>query len=317
MDNLVSQALDRASMGMIIVDKELKIIVWNHWLERFTGRGRKEVLGKFLTDIAPRFKQPMYEQILKNALFHGQSRFCSSMLHKAFILPKDEQNEDASKQNLYVEPLYEEDVCYAFLQITDMTNMYDRVHKLKNLLREMEAEYNEIKSTEQMSRHLAMHDSLTGLPNRLYFNDRLAWTLSYARRNKEKVALMFLDLDGFKEVNDNYGHEAGDQLLVETAKRLSECIRSTDTIARIGGDEFCVVLSQLKDEQDASIIANKFIRVLEQPFAVGGRSARVSVSIGISLFPKDGEEPADLKRKADIAMYKTKASGKNGYHYSE
>ncbi|HZG58373.1 GGDEF domain-containing protein [Paenibacillus sp.] len=315
MDSLVFKAWNKANVGMMVVDRERRIVLWNHWLERCSGLRAEEVLGRPLADVCPRFRQKAYEDILSNALFRGQSRFCSSTLHKSFILPKHATDDDASKQNMNVEPLTHEGEAYALIQISDMTNMYDRVYKLKNLIREMEVEYSEIKSSEEMNRHLALHDSLTELPNRMYFNERLTWAVNYAKRSGERLAVMFLDLDGFKEVNDAYGHEIGDRILQETAARLKSCIRSTDTIARLGGDEFVVLLSQLKEERDAEVIARKFVDAFGPGFKANGAEVRLSVSVGISLYPRDGREPTELVNKADQAMYKIKSAGKNAFGY--
>lgn len=317
MDSIVSQALEKVNVGMVIVDRDLKIMLWNQWIEHFTGINSDEVLGKTLTEVCPRFHLKLYTEILQNVLFHGQSRFCSSSLHKAFFLPKDVEDENAIKQNIHIEPLYKEDFTYALIQISDMTTTYNRVYKLKNLIKEMEVEFNEMKTTEQISRHRSLHDGLTGLPNRLYFNDRLAWAINYAQRNKDQLAIMFLDLDGFKAVNDTYGHQTGDLVLKEVAKRLKGCIRSVDTLARLGGDEFTVVLIQLKDEKDASIVAQKFINAIQEPIMIKDKVIDLSISIGISTYPKDGTEPSDLIKKADNAMYKVKTSGKNGFGYVE
>lgn len=317
MHSLVLQALDKAHSGMIIIDKELKIVLWNQWLERFSGKGRDEVLGKALTEVCPRFNIKTYLDIVQKVLYHGQSRFCSSTLHKAFILPKDVEDENTCKQNMHIEPLYEGDYSYALIQISDMTNVHNRVHKLKNLIKEMEVEYNEIKTSEKISRHLSLHDPLTGLPNRLAFNDRLAWAISYAQRNGDKLAVMFLDMDGFKSVNDRYGHEIGDKVLIEAAQRLKKCVRNTDTAARLGGDEFSVVLTQLKDEADAAVVAQKIVRAFEKPFDLNGESKTLSISVGISLYPRDGREPSDLLRNADMAMYRVKVNGKNAFAFSE
>ncbi|MEC1719031.1 GGDEF domain-containing protein [Schinkia azotoformans] len=317
MDSLVFQSLDKVNVGMVIIDKNLNILLWNQWVERLTGFKAEEVIGKSLTEICPRFRMKVYSEILQNVLFHGQSRFCSSTLHKAFFLPQDVTDENTIKQNLHIEPLYKEDLTYALIQISDMTTTYNRVYKLKNLIKEMEVELKEIQTTEKISRHRAMHDSLTGLPNRLYFNDRLAWAINYAHRNRDKLGIMFLDLDGFKEINDTYGHKVGDMVLREAARRLRGCIRSIDTLARLGGDEFTAVLIQLKDEKDASIVASKFIKVFQDPFIIDEKPIKLSVSIGISTYPKDGEEPTALINKADTAMYKIKIKGKNAFGFAE
>ncbi|OMF17981.1 diguanylate cyclase [Paenibacillus amylolyticus] len=312
MGNLVSQALNKANMGIMIVDRQLKVVVWNGWLERLTGKSREEVVGQNLLEVCPRFKSNVYLNILQNALYHGQSRFCSSALHKAFILPSEGEDEHLIRQNMHVEPLYQEDRCYALIQITDMTNMNTRVYKLKNLIKELETEYTKIKISEKISKHMSLHDPLTGLPNRLAYNDRLAWAISNAQRSDSKLAVMFVDADGFKQVNDTYGHDVGDQVLLEMAKRLSETIPTTDTVARLGGDEF-IILSHLKDDHDADIIAKQLEAAFSTHFKIAGNYINLSISIGISLFPKHGQEPSELLRHADRAMYKIKKNGKNGY----
>lgn len=317
MDNLVFQALDKVNNGIVIIDRDWKIIVWNKWLENFTGLESKEATGKNLKEVSPQFSKKFYENILQQVFFHGQSRFCSSSFHKAFFLPKEVIDEELIKQNVLIEPIYQDDRTYALIQLTDMTHTHERVYKLKNLIKELEVEVKEVKTNAKLNKHLALHDSLTGLPNRLYFNDRLAWAIQYAKRNKEKLAIMFIDLDGFKSINDTFGHETGDMVLIEVATRLKSCIRSVDTLARIGGDEFTVVLNQLKDEKNASIVARKFIEKLREPVVVNNCTINLSISIGISTYPNDGEEPLCLINKADMAMYEIKLNGKNGYKFPQ
>lgn len=317
MDKLLFQALDKVNSGMVIVDRDLKILLWNQWIERYTGIKEKMAIGSRITEVCPRFKVKADSDILQNVIFHGQSRFCSSALHKAFFLPEVVSDENSIRQNVHIQPLYKEDEMFALIQISDVTSTYNRDYKLKNLIKELEVEVKEIKNTEEVIRHRSLHDSLTGLPNRLFYNDRLAWAINYAQRNEDKLAIMFLDLDGFKEVNDTYGHDAGDMILKEVAKRLKGCIRSIDTLARLGGDEFTVVLIQLKDEKNASIVAQKFISAISEPFSINGTIIRLTISIGISTYPKGGQDPTVLLKKADQAMYKIKAVSKNGYLFAD
>lgn len=315
MDNLIVQALNKTKMGIMIVDRQLRILVWNGWLERLTGMSAEDVLGKNLLEICPRFKANMYMNIIQNALYHGQSRFCSSALHKSFILPKEGGEESFYRQNLHVEPLYENDHSYALLQICDTTNTSTRVYKLKNLIKELETEYTKIKVSEKISKHLSLHDSLTGLPNRLAFKDRLAWAVSNALRSESRFAVMYIDTDGFKQINDTYGHEIGDQVLIEVAHRLKGSIRSTDCVARLGGDEFSIILNQLKDDDDAKIVAKNLTKAFEAPILVNAIEIHLSASIGISLFPKHGQDPTELLKLADMAMYRIKKNGKCGYAF--
>jgi diguanylate cyclase (GGDEF)-like protein/PAS domain S-box-containing protein len=169
------------------------------------------------------------------------------------------------------------------------------------------------KIAAQKLERMALLDSLTGLPNRALFFDRFQQALASARRNKTIFALFYLDLDGFKRVNDTLGHDAGDRLLKETAQRLRSCLRQSDTVARIGGDEFTVILTKIERASDTAIVADKVMGVLDKPFPLGDRSRSISASIGISVYPDDGEDADMLLKKADMAMYRVKQSGKSGY----
>jgi diguanylate cyclase (GGDEF)-like protein/PAS domain S-box-containing protein len=157
---------------------------------------------------------------------------------------------------------------------------------------------------------LAHHDTLTGLPNRLLFQDRLEQALGIAQRQGQRVAVMLLDLDHFKDVNDSLGHTAGDQLLREVAKRLAEGIRATDTWARLGGDEFALVQTGARGSEDAEIMVQRVLGALGPPFTVEGQRVHVSASLGVTLFPDDGGTPERLMRNADMALYRAKAEGR-------
>jgi diguanylate cyclase (GGDEF)-like protein len=164
---------------------------------------------------------------------------------------------------------------------------------------------------EERMRSLAFRDALTGLPNRLLLADRLHQALQGAKRDGLRVALMFLDLDRFKEVNDTLGHDAGDRLLEALAARIQGCLRSGDTLARLGGDEFVVVLPNVIAVRDAVSVADKLLAVVASPFDVAGSTLRVSVSIGIAIFPDDAGDSEQLMRAADAAMYRAKQAGRN------
>ncbi len=173
----------------------------------------------------------------------------------------------------------------------------------------------ERKRADQQITYQAYHDILTDLPNRALFQDRLGLALLQAKRNENMLAVMFIDLDRFKVVNDTFGHSAGDGLLQQVARRLRGCLRRCDTLSRIGGDEFTAVLPELNDQQDAALIADKFVQCLRLPFVLEGQAVHVSSSIGISLYPQDGQTLDELVRSADMAMYHMKSAGKNGYAF--
>ena len=167
------------------------------------------------------------------------------------------------------------------------------------------------KQAEERIHHQATHDGLTGLPNRTLFMDRLESTLAMSRRRKNKMGLMFVDLDRFKWVNDQLGHAAGDQLLREVARRMKESVRKSDTVARLGGDEFTVILSDASGIGNPCIVADKILQHLQTPFLLEGRNVTISGSIGVSIFPKDGDDAETLLRNADDAMYVAKKTGRN------
>lgn len=171
------------------------------------------------------------------------------------------------------------------------------------------------KRAEELISYQAYHDILTALPNRILFKDRLGLAVIQARRNESELAVMFVDLDRFKLVNDTLGHVAGDELLQQVAGRLKNCLRQGDTLARLGGDEFTLVLPELRGRQDAEVIAEKFLQSLGSAFNLDGNEIHISASIGIAVYPGNGESIDELLRHADIAMYHVKAQGKNGYAF--
>jgi len=171
------------------------------------------------------------------------------------------------------------------------------------------------KRAEERIQYLATHDSLTGLPNRVMFAELLNHVLALARRNQRKFAVLFIDLDRFKFINDSLGHEAGDALLCEVAKRLKESLRASDIVARLGGDEFVMLLQDLGNSEQAGIIARKLLSAVIKPIELNGQECRVTASIGISVFPDDAPDETSLMTHADLAMYHAKEEGKNNFQF--
>jgi diguanylate cyclase (GGDEF)-like protein/PAS domain S-box-containing protein len=187
---------------------------------------------------------------------------------------------------------------------------------------------NERKRAEQQIIRLAFYDYLTGLPNRLLFKDRLEQAIASAQRYGKKVAVMFIDLDFFKRINDTFGHNVGDMLLKSAADRILKCTRRVDyvsristeeelekTVARMGGDEFTILLSNIDDIQDASKVGQRILNEISQPFKIGAYDIHITASIGITIYPIDTEDPDDLLKYADIAMYQVKDKGRNNYQF--
>jgi diguanylate cyclase (GGDEF)-like protein len=164
-------------------------------------------------------------------------------------------------------------------------------------------------------RHLAFHDVLTGLPNRQLFYDRIHQSLALSRRHNQMMAVMFFDLDRFKNINDTLGHDVGDMLLIEVANRLLACIRKSDTVARMGGDEFTAVLNEVENIDQVRKVANKILKSLAKKFHLDQHSITVTSSIGVAIFPKDGNNMESLTKHADIALYQAKGAGRNNVKF--
>jgi two-component system, cell cycle response regulator len=191
----------------------------------------------------------------------------------------------------------------------DLLEVHKRIH---NML-EVRLLYKELAQYSKRQQELALHDPLTGLPNRRLLEDRIETTVQHALRHQRKAAVMYLDLDGFKPINDTHGHAYGDEILKLVAQRLVGSSRKEDTVARVGGDEFVIVLGDVSGLNDAREPASKLIEVVSEPYVVNGITLRLSTSIGIALFPDDADSVGDLIHAADNALYDAKRSGKNRF----
>lgn len=182
---------------------------------------------------------------------------------------------------------------------------------------DLEREVSERKQAEAVIRKLAHYDPLTGAANRTLLNDRLSHIMALARRHNSMLAIIYLDLDGFKAINDNLGHEYGDEVLKNVVQRLRRAVRDFDTVARLGGDEFLVVLEEVRGIKEVEQVVARINAVLQEPYALAGQEMRVTSSIGVSIFPEHGEMCDQLIKRADIAMYRAKSAGKSRVKFYE
>jgi diguanylate cyclase (GGDEF)-like protein/PAS domain S-box-containing protein len=187
--------------------------------------------------------------------------------------------------------------------------------ELSNRTRKLEAAHVRITESEKRVRHLALHDALTGLPNRTLLHDRVSHAIARCQREKKLLALLFIDLDNFKHINDSLGHGVGDDVLREAGKRLQHCVRRSDTVARLGGDEFVVAVPALEDGTKVIVIAQSVIAALQAPFHLNGHEMHIGASVGISLFPDHATTSDALMAAADHAMYQAKQNGRGCYHF--
>ncbi|HEY0719981.1 MAG TPA: EAL domain-containing protein [Gammaproteobacteria bacterium] len=278
--------------GVIITDPQLNIIAINKAFTEITGYTEAEMLGK-----KPNIRRSKYHD----------TAFYEKMWH-AINTTGRWQGEiwNRTKQG---EPKPE---------WMTISTVHDEQGRVSNYVAVF-SDISEVKESQQRLDHLAHHDPLTNLPNRLLLTDRLEHAIARARRSGESVAVLFLDLDRFKNINDTLGHPVGDDLLMKVAERLREVLRETqhegDTVARLGGDEFVVLLEGVDAQEEIEDVANRILDHIGTPFTVQGQELYIGASIGISLFPGDGEEVATLIRNADTAMYRAKEQGRDTFRF--
>lgn len=276
---LAVDLIEASPTGIMLTDLDSAIVAVNPAFSRITGFAAEEVVGKTPRLLAsgrhrPGFYRRMWRTLAATGRWQGE-------------VWNRRKNDQVYPQWLSIFALRDNHggvVRYAAI-FTDITTR---------------------KYAEAQLRRLATHDGLTGLPNRALVLDRLAQALARARRSRTGVAVLYLDLDLFKKINDAWGHEAGDSVLREVARRLKACVRRSDTVARLGGDEFLLVLSEAAERRVAEAVSAKVVRSLSRPISVGESRFSVGVSIGISLYPQDGREAKELIRTADAAMYADK-----------
>ena len=279
---LATKAFENTFEAIVVTNGDNIIESVNPAFTRITGYESREVVGKTPAILAsgrhePEFYQAMYETLVRTGCWQGE------------ICNRRRSGE------IYVE----------WLTISAVT---DRAGKITNYVGVF-SDFTSRKAEEDQIRFLAHHDALTKLPNRSLLRERMLRAILHAHRNDKKLALFFLDLDDFKQVNDKLGHAAGDHMLKVVAQRLSDCARAEDTVARLAGDEFILLLEEISSAADVSAIAAKVIAALAQPVLFEGQEMRVSASIGISLYPDHGTEPDVLIERADEAMYQAKEEG--------
>ncbi|MDP2761080.1 MAG: EAL domain-containing protein [Sideroxyarcus sp.] len=264
------------------------VVYWNPASESIYGYTQKEALGKNLVDLI--IPQPMQKAVRQSV---------TEMTDSGVGIPAAELM--LKRKDGKLVPVYSS---YVVVSLPGQ----------KAVLYRLDVDLTERKLHEKQLEHIAHHDALTGVPDRVLLADRMAQALARTKREKELLAVCYLDLDGFKSVNDNFGHEAGDQVLVEITRRIKETIREDDTVARIGGDEFVVLLVGLQAPEECVSSLHRLLEAISQPIALHGASVRVSASIGVALYPEDNQDTDTLLHHADQAMYIAKQSGKNRYH---
>jgi len=285
---IMATVFSNSNEAILITDAHNRIIAVNAAFERLTGYEADEVIGqdpKVLStgNTPPETYRAMWQSLKERGGWQGE------------LLDRRKNGE-------------------TFPKWLSISVVRDATGQVANYIGSF-IDISERKASEERVRHLAHHDALTGLPNRFSLQERLAQALGFAARNRKMLALMMIDLDNFKTINDTLGHQTGDRLLIEVAQRLLQAVRASDIVARLGGDEFVVVLPDIDVPADAAHVAEKILETVERPCAVDGQELRTSPSIGICLYPTDAASSDDLMKNADVAMYHAKAQGRANYQF--
>ena len=286
---LAATVFDHTLEGIFITDREGNILRVNPGFTAVTGFRPEEVLGRtpgfFKSDRhTPKFFQDFWGQLLKDGQWSGEIW--------------------NSRKNGQIYP--------AWLTVNAVKDEQGQVTNYVSILHDI----TEVKRQQAAMEFYASHDALTGLPNRQLLEDRLNMALAQAKRTRQKAAVLFFDLDHFKDVNDTMGHDTGDALLIEVTARLTHLMRGVDTVARLGGDEFVIVLPGLNDREDATTVSKRIVEAVRHPFSLGTAELFVTASIGVAIYPEDGHTPEDLIKVADTAMYRAKNAGRDNYQFS-
>lgn len=291
LENIKShKILEMAAEGIVSIDTRGKLLSFNRAAQKIFGYSEAEVIGKNVSLLMPSPHRDNHDEYLSRYLQTGQ----------AHVIGKTRELQGRRKDGMLF-PME--------LSVTEVK--FGDAHFFTAVLRDISEQKLALKRIEQ----LAHYDELTHLPNRSLLYDRLGQAITMAKRNRSSIALMYIDLDGFKTVNDTMGHHMGDLLLVQTAERLRLCVRESDTLARIGGDEFTILLNDAHEREHVERVAKKIIHSIAQPFYLEGQAAHIGASVGIARYPDDAPTNGTLLIVADKAMYAAKAAGKNTYRF--
>lgn len=305
----LQQVIDTIADPIFVKNEKHQWIILNDAYCRFIGYPDSLLIEKSEFDFFPRHEAEVFRE-QDELVFQTQK---SQENEEEFTDAYGQTHLIATKRSLH------KDAAGNFFLvgvIRDITQRKLLEEQLKRTAAELSRSNNELKLKEDHLRYLAYHDPLTGLPNRKYFAEQLYESINWAKDHNLLLGLLFIDLDGFKQVNDNLGHEIGDRLLLVVAQRLNNSLRTSDIVARLGGDEFTVILRPIPNVQVAAKVAEKILLNLTEPIVLNGSSTRVSASIGISIYPDNSLDPDTLLKQADAAMYRAKHLGKNRVEFT-
>ena len=320
MDNIKKVAeqfaiLDHSPIGQFVLRKDFVVVFWNKCLENWSGISRDQIVGTSLFTHFPLLGSDKYAGSIRK-IFHSNQPIVFSSQHHEYFMPLHLPEGKFRVHNTFITriPTQEDGEYYALLSIQDETNITAALESNRRALSQLKEEIEVRKQAEKQLLQHARYDNVTGLANRMLLREGLERALAKTRRNHNKFALIFLDLDHFKDINDTMGHDVGDLLLKSVANRLKDRVRENDLVARMGGDEFAILLDDCNPD-DAAHVSQGILDVLAPSHKLGNNEVFVSSSIGIAMCPDAGEDSESICKSADTAMYLAKEMGRNNYQF--
>lgn len=301
MNKIPYNLLNEISEGLIVLNEKLEICFWNYYMGILTGILEEEVVGQEIFQVLPSLNIPYFHRTIQDVIEKGHKMFFSAAMHKELVHINKNYN-----LNLKASGFMNDDSHYLLLEFIDVTNQFIQINRLKEYVSELRQVNKELIEKEKTIRDLAYYDQLTGLANRTLFYDLADKCLDIAQRNDIVLCLMFLDIDKFKNINDNFGHKVGDKVIQKVAELLSEVTGEDEIVARYGGDEFLILMPNLMNHGHEELIARIF-NSKNKSIIHDGQKINISFSIGVSFYPHDGTAIDKLITVADHAMYVAKA----------
>lgn len=303
MNNVLFNILNNVDEGIVILDAQLKIYIWNNYMETITNIHHKDAIGNDVYGILPSLNKEYFKKTLYTVLNNGSKMFFSAAMHKGMLNTKENLNLKITRIDI-------DESVFLLLEFIDVTNQFKQINILKNYIQELSRVNTELKEKESVIKKLAYYDKLTGVANRTLFYEFAEKFLDAAKRENTLLGLMFIDVDNFKKINDTYGHEAGDNVLVGVANILNDSTRKNDIVARYGGDEFLILLPNMKDYDSYKPVFSRIVNNENKTVTYDGKNIEISLSIGVSFYPRSADSVDKLIVEADKSMYIAKNRGR-------
>lgn len=304
MSKIIYDILNDVNEGIIILNEKLEISFWSNYMGCITGINEEKVINNNIYKVLPNLNRNYFNVAINDVMNNGSKMFFSASMHKGLVNNK-------GNLNLKISRIERNKSKFLLLEFTDVTNQLMQISRLESYVHELCRVNRKLKDREDFIKNLAYYDTLTGVANRTLFYEFAEKFLNNAKRSNKLLGLMFIDVNKFKNINDTYGHKAGDKVLISVANILKESTRKNDMVARYGGDEFLILLPYIKKSNNYKIVVSRIAKNKNKIINFNGKEINISLSMGVSFYPNDGDSIDKLIAVADKAMYIAKDGREN------